>query len=48
LLGLETNIRIFDLKGLSLQPALVGAAGKGASQNLFTYTMAVAVYYQTP
>lgn len=48
--GLETNIRIFDLKGISIQPAAGAASGKGVpiTQDLFTYALSFAVYYQTP
>ncbi len=42
--GLETNVRIFDIKGLSVAPAN-GATGK--SQDFFTYNLTVATYYQT-
>lgn len=49
---LETNIRIFDLKGITIQPAQIAAVGgKGsapATQDIFTYNLTVAVYYQTP
>lgn len=51
---LETNIRIFDLTGFSIQPpsgvSTVGANGKAVPQNpdLFGYTFAVATYYQLP
>lgn len=47
---LETNIRVFDVTSLSLQPVVVVATGKGAaaSQDLFTYNFTVATYYQLP
>lgn len=57
LVGLETNIRIFDVKALSLASAnspIVVAPVKGAtaptapSTDFFTYTLSVATYYQTP
>ena len=57
LTGIESNIRIFDLKSISITPAqtgqgtpAVGAAGAANSvalQNFFTYNMTVATYYQT-
>lgn len=40
--NLETNIRIFDVKKIGMQPA-----GK-ANQDLYTYNLTVATYYQTP
>jgi len=47
---LETNIRIFDVKTVSLQSA-AAAAQNGAktapSQDEFNYTITVATYYQT-
>ena len=46
---LETNVRIFDVKAVSLQPA--GGAAGGArpvfSSDAFSYTITVATYYQT-
>ncbi len=52
---LETNIRIFDLTGISIQPVAGGSApatagGKAALANpdLFNYTVAVTTYYQLP
>ena len=46
---LETNIRIFDVKTISLQPsARAAVAGKAApSPDMFTYAITVATYYQT-
>lgn len=48
--GLETNIRVFDVKNISLAPAQTNAAvAKGApvTQDLFTYNITVITYYQT-
>jgi Tfp pilus assembly protein PilO len=46
---IETNIRIFDVKAVSLQPvAMTAAVGKSVSSpDAFTYTVTVATYYQT-
>lgn len=41
--GLQTNVRIFDVKAISITP-LVSTTGK--SQDLFNYSMSVATYYQ--
>jgi Tfp pilus assembly protein PilO len=50
--GLGTNIRIFNIKSLSVQPVQSsGTVGKNVApvtQDLFTYNIGVAVYYQTP
>ncbi len=47
---IETNIRIFDVKAISLQPS-PSAAAPGAkstlSRDAFSYTITVATYYQT-
>ncbi|MEK7546628.1 MAG: hypothetical protein AAB536_00370 [Patescibacteria group bacterium] len=40
--NLETNIRIFDVKKIDLQPA-----GK-PSQNIYTYDLTITAYYQNP
>jgi len=48
--GIETNIRIFDVKSVSLSPAApANAVGKGApaTQDFFTYSLTIATYYQT-
>jgi len=47
--GLETNIRIFDVTGISIQPANITVTGKSVSFNndLFSYNMTVVTYYQT-
>jgi Tfp pilus assembly protein PilO len=45
--GLETNIRIFNVTAISLQP--VGATAtktQAANQDLFNYTITVVTYYQ--
>ena len=47
---IETNIRIFDVKTVALQPAGVAAqtgAKAASSQDAFNYTITVATYYQT-
>lgn len=47
--AVETNIRIFNVQAVTLQPASAPtlASGKSAaSQNLFNYTITVATYYQ--
>jgi Tfp pilus assembly protein PilO len=47
---IETNIRIFDVETVSLQPAAVtaSAALRAASSNdMFNYMITVATYYQT-
>lgn len=38
---LETNVRLFDLLNLSLQPSVAGAGS-----NIFTYELSLATYYQ--
>jgi Tfp pilus assembly protein PilO len=43
--GLATNVRIFDVKSISLNP-VGGTTGK--SGDLFTYSITVASYYQLP
>ena len=45
---LETNIRIFDLKSLSIQATGQSSQGKtAAQQNFFEYEVSVVTYYQT-
>jgi len=44
--GLETNMRIFDLKQLTIQPAASSASQK--TPDFFTYLLTVNTYYQTP
>lgn len=47
--GLETNIRIFDVTAVSLQPdAILATKTQAANQDMFTYTMTVVTYYQAP
>ncbi len=43
---LETNIRIFDVSALSLQPAASGAANLASTVDLFNYSVTVNTYYQ--
>ena len=49
--GIETNIRIFDVRGATIAPASQAATGgktiAPASQDLFNYTMTIVTYYQT-
>jgi Tfp pilus assembly protein PilO len=47
--GLETNVRIFDLKGVTIVPAAVSAGkdGVATSEDYFNYTMTIDTYYQT-
>lgn len=40
---IETNIRIFDVKNISIQPATQSAT---SSRNLFNYTLTIVAYYQ--
>jgi Tfp pilus assembly protein PilO len=50
LTDLETNIRIFDVTNVSVQPPTGGAsAGRNAAalSTMFTYNVTVATYYQT-
>lgn len=45
--GLETNIRIFDVTAISLQPAAVaGTKTQAANPDMFNYTITVVTYYQ--
>jgi hypothetical protein len=45
--GLETNIRIFNVTAISLQPAAIAATKtQAASTDMFNYTMTVVTYYQ--
>jgi hypothetical protein len=51
LADLETNLRLFDVQNVSLQPvAGAGAGGKGKSVSVdyFTYNIVVQTYYQAP
>ena len=49
---LETNIRVFDLTGFSLQgaaaPAPSGKAAAAATSDLFSYNFSINTYYQLP
>jgi Tfp pilus assembly protein PilO len=46
---LETNIRIFDLASLSMQPLLSTQTSKSAvNADLFTYNISATTYYQLP
>ncbi len=45
--GLETNIRIFDVNAISLQPAAVlSTKTQAANPDMFNYTITVVTYYQ--
>jgi hypothetical protein len=45
--GLETNIRIFDVTAISLQPAAITATKtQAANTDMFNYTITVVTYYQ--
>jgi len=45
--GLETNIRIFDVTAISLQPAaIVATKTQAANADMFNYTITVVTYYQ--
>lgn len=48
--GLETNIRIFDVTALTIQPAATQVLAKGQTANpdMFNYTITVVTYYQAP
>jgi Tfp pilus assembly protein PilO len=48
---IETNIRIFDVQNLSVQPAAAPTTANGAKaaapRDAFDYTLTIATYYQT-
>lgn len=45
--GLETNIRVFDVTAISLQPAGIAATKtQAANPDMFNYTITVVTYYQ--
>jgi hypothetical protein len=45
--GLETNIRVFDVTTISLQPAAITATKtQAANTDMFNYTITVVTYYQ--
>lgn len=47
--GLATNIRIFDVNSISLQPVGTITTSKSASaQDIFNYGITVVTYYQSP
>lgn len=47
--GLETNIRIFDVSSISLQPAPIAATKTQAGDpDMFNYSMTAVTYYQSP
>jgi len=49
LMGLTTNIRIFNVTALSLQPAAILATKtQAANPDMFNYTVTVVTYYQAP
>jgi hypothetical protein len=45
--GFETNMRVFDVKQVSVQAA-ASAGSKNAGQDLFNYLLIVNTYYQIP
>jgi hypothetical protein len=45
---LETNIRIFDVKNLGVQPLLLSGQGKATSSVLYGYDLTATTYYQEP
>lgn len=46
--GLQTNIRIFDVTDITLQPAPVGATKtQAANQDMFDYSITAVTYYQS-
>lgn len=46
--GLETNIRLFDVSSITLQPAsVVTPKGQPVNPDLFTYVITVVTYYQS-
>ncbi len=45
--GIETNLRIFDVKQISIQ-STPSTGAKAAVQNLFNYNVTVNTYYQIP
>jgi Tfp pilus assembly protein PilO len=47
--GLETNIRIFDVTAISLQPnAVIATKTVAADPDMFNYSITVVTYYQAP
>ena len=52
LVGLEANVRLFDVQGISIvqaqQPVLTGKNAVFAPQDLYTYDIKIATYYQAP
>jgi hypothetical protein len=45
--GLETNVRLFDLKGINITSEGQVSKNSTSSQDFFNYTISVAAYYQT-
>lgn len=45
---IETNIRIFDITNLKIDPVAGTSGAKPGNQDLFTYAITVATYYQVP
>jgi hypothetical protein len=47
--GLETNIRVFDVTGIGINPvaSINGPSTAGTTQDLFTYTITAVAYYQS-
>ncbi len=47
--GLSTNIRIFNVTAISLQPNVISATKtQAANSDMFAYTITVVTYYQAP
>lgn len=45
---LETNIRIFDMKNISIQPAQSAPQNAANNQDNFNYELTIVAYYQMP
>jgi Tfp pilus assembly protein PilO len=46
---LETNLRIFDVTSISLQPApIVATKNQASNQDAFTYSITATTYYESP
>ncbi|MDE2019194.1 MAG: hypothetical protein KGJ13_02475 [Patescibacteria group bacterium] len=45
---LETNIRLFDIENVAIQPFTGSTGGKSASVDYFAYNLVLQAYYQLP
>jgi Tfp pilus assembly protein PilO len=48
--GLESNVRIFDVTGLSIKPitsVTTGGVSQAAVQDFYNYTITAVAYYQS-